>query len=268
MMQVPAAQLEQASQLWRVIELQKTGNIDEAISMWEGMRLPRETDHWRLLMLGVAYMQNAEFEKSAEALEESQAMVPDNPVAHYALGLLLLYEAEDADEWYDASGTDPFRLAVAPDRAPKTRSMHRLAAMMAFERAVALADRVNLNQPLLTAGWQTSDESVPLMLVAIPRVADAVEVFGGERFEGRSHLALALLHMHRDGLMHAEQHLDSAAELGEPTGRVFRQLGEKFEESNLPADAMRAHLKAFSHGGGAASLNDAWRTFGRLFSGE
>jgi tetratricopeptide (TPR) repeat protein len=259
-----------AAEMWKAIELQKTGNIDEAVSMWEGMRLPRETDHWRLLMLGVAYMQNGNHKQAEEALNESKSMMPENPVVFYTLGLLWLGRADSADEWYDASGMDPFRLAstASPDSVPLTRSMYQMAAMMAFERAVGLADKANLDQPLLPENWQVPDGNSTSVAVTTPRVRDALEVFEGDRFEGRSHLALGLMHMQRGGLEHAEKHLDSAAELGEPTGSAFHKLGQEFEKQDAASEAMRAHLKAYSHGGGAACLEDAFRQFGRAMIGR
>jgi hypothetical protein len=133
--------------------------------------------------------------------------------------------------------------------------------MTFFQRAIDLAENVNLDQVLLPAEWSVPDDHTLSMPVMTPCVRDALQVFGGERFEGRSHLALGLLHMQRGSLEAAEEHLDSAAQLGEPTADFFRQLGEQFDKEGLSGDAMRAHLKAFSHGGGIGCLEQAVKEF-------
>jgi hypothetical protein len=46
--------------IWKAIELQKEGNIDDALAMWNALRLPATTEHWRLLMIAVAHMQNGD----------------------------------------------------------------------------------------------------------------------------------------------------------------------------------------------------------------
>jgi hypothetical protein len=221
-------------------------------------------------MLGVAHMQNGDDHRSEELLCEAKSMAPENPVIDYALGLLWLGRADAADEWYDATGIDPFRLAsMSPqDRVPRTRSMYQLSALMAFERAVRLADKANLDQSLIPDQRTVPGENARFLPITTPRARDALEVFGGERFEGRSHLALGLMHMQRGALDHAEKHLDSAALLGEPTGDAFHDLGKKFEGEDATSEALRAHLKAFSHGGGAACLQDAFEQFGRAMIGK
>jgi tetratricopeptide (TPR) repeat protein len=258
-----------AAELWKAIELQQSGNIDAAIATWEVIRLPHETEHWRLLMLGVAHMQNGNMPKALDALDDSKWRMPDNPLVYYALGLAALQQADVADEWYDALELDPFRLAnYSPERVPMTRSMYRLAATMAFERAIELARYVDLDQTLLPAAWVLPEGNSHSVALMVPRVRDAVAVFHGERFEGRSHLGLALLHMERGGLKHSELHLDKAADLGEATGEEFRELAEQYETEGCSADAMRANLKAFAHGGGVASLQDAWHSFGKAMMGR
>jgi len=258
-----------AVELWKAIQLQKEGNVDEAIALWETARLPSETDHWRLLMLAIAYMENGDNHRAEQLLREADSMAPDNPVIDYALGLLWLSQADAADEWYDASSLDPFRLTStsSQESTPRTRSMYQLAALMSFEQAVKLADKVDLDQSLLGEGL-TLGENERSKQITTPRARDALEVFGGDRFEGRSHLALGLMYMQRGGLKHAEEHLDCAALRGEPTGSAFHDLGKKFEEENAASEAMRAHLKAFSRGGGIACLEDAFEQFGRAMTGE
>jgi tetratricopeptide (TPR) repeat protein len=268
-MEMPRDPFGLAAELWKAIELQQSGNIDAAIETWEAVRLPRETEHWRLLMLGVAYLQRNDIDHAVAALEQSEEMMPDNPVVYYAFGLAAMQQAATADEWYDALNVDPFRLAAYPPTdVPLTRCHYRLIATMAFERAVELAPYVDLDETLLPAAWVIPEGRELSVALMVPRARDALKVFGGDRFEAKSHKALGWLHLERGALAHCENHFDRAADLGEATGDAFRELAEQYEEAGHPQDAMRANLKAFSHGGGAAALEDAWRSFGKALIGN
>jgi len=251
--------------IWRALEFQQRGEIDAAIEIWQAVRLPAGTDHWRLLMLGIAYLQADRMEDATHALDRSKEMMPDNPVVYYAIGLVELQKANSADEWYDATSLDSFRMVSqhGTNRAPLTRSLYRLRATMAFERAIELARYVDMDQTLLPEAWVLPDEHVPSMALMVPRVRDALEAFEGDRFESRAHLALGLLYMDRGSFTETETHLDKAAELGEATGKAFRELALRLEQDEMANDAMRVYLKAFAHGGGATCVGDAWRAIER-----
>jgi len=291
--EIPAGPAEDtfrlASEIWNAIEFQKEERIDEAVEAWTRLRLPAETDVWRLVALGHAHLQLAEYEKAAEVLSEAKYAAPENAVVHYVIGMLWLAKAETALEWHDAPGVDTSRLAAwqPMDIAPNSKSMYGLAAVMCFERAVTLARQVNLDEPLLTIAGPTTDEfttdefttdelttqgltdwMVPgsgelAMPVVVPTVRNLLSAFDADSFEGRSHYALGVLHTERDVLDHAERHLDRAAALNQPTGAAFRDLGEKLEQREKYGDAMRMFLKSFSHGGGITTVGQALENAGK-----
>ncbi len=246
------------SQTWNAIELQRAGRMDEAVEAWNRVRLPWETDVWRLVALGYAHLQLAEVDQAVAVLSEAKYAAPDNAVVHFAIGTLWLVKSETASEWPDAIDYDATRLVggVPLDVAPNTRSMYRLAAVMCFERAVKLAHQVNLEEPLLPGAWMVPESDELAMPVATPTVRDLLSAFDGDTFEGRSHLALGVLHTERDMLEHAERHLDQAAALGQPTGAAFRDLGERLEHRGQFGDAMRVFLKSLSHGGGVNTVGE------------
>jgi tetratricopeptide (TPR) repeat protein len=269
MVEIPAPPAEDpfvvASQVWNVIELQKAGRIDEAVEAWTRLRLPAQTDAWRLIALGYAYLQLAEYERAAEVLCEAKYAAPDNAVLDFVIGTLWLAKAETAFEWQDAPSVDASRLvAWQPlEIAPNTPSMYRLAAVMCFERATKLAGQVNLDEPLLTGEWMVPESDELAKPFAAPTVRDLLSAFGADKFEGRSHLALGVLHTERDVLDHAERHLDRAAALSEPTGAAFRDLGERLEQRGQFGDAMRVFLKSLSHGGGLDTVGKALENGGK-----
>lgn len=267
--EIPAAPVEDpfvvASQTWNAIELQKAGRMDEAVEAWTRLRLPVPTDVWRLIALGHAYLQLADYERAAEVLCEAKYGAPDNAVVDFVIGTLWLAKAETALEWHDAPGIDASRfVAWQPmEIAPNTASMYRLAAVMCFERATKLAGQVNLDEPLLAGEWMVPESDELAMPIAAPTVRDLLSAFRADRFEGRSHLALGVLHTERDVLDHAERHLDQAAALSEPTGAAFRDLGERLEQRGHFGDAMRVFLKSLSHGGGLDTFGKALENGGK-----
>ncbi|MBM4000563.1 MAG: hypothetical protein FJ297_13680 [Planctomycetes bacterium] len=256
---------ERATAIWNAIELQRAGQVDEAVEAWIRLRLPEKTDVWRLVALAYAHMPRADHAAAADVLSEAKYAAPENAVVHFAIGTLWLAKAESAYEWRDSPNSQLHRLAAwGPiDVAPNTKSMYRLAAVMSFERAAESARNVNLDEPLIEEIRAVPEADDLAMPIAAPTVRDLLSAFEADAFEGRSHLALGVLHAERNMLAHAERHLDQAAALGQPTGAEFRDLGARYEESAQFSHAARAYLKAMSHGGGVGSLGRALENAGR-----
>jgi tetratricopeptide (TPR) repeat protein len=243
-----------AALVWQAMQEQRAGEAARALALWNQVQLPPPTDVWRKVAIAMAELQLTDTQQAEQTLLAARNEAPQNALVHYVIGILRLTQSESADEWYDASGLDPTRLAAAPaEESTHTRTMYELAAMMALERAVLYAPQVCSDEPLLPDEWTRSPDFEVTMPLATPLVQDLLEALGIEAYEGRSHLVLGDLHRMRGSLEHAEEHLDQAAHAGIPTGEAYQHLGSAYEQQGMSAEAARAYLKAMSHGPAVAA---------------
>ncbi len=255
--------------LWRVLELHRNGDLEEAIVGWQQVKLPREA--WRNVGLAAAYLRNGNLEEAATILDYALTMEPNNAVLHYYNAISLLSKAVDAPEWYDAAPTPRMLLAAqTPDRATRASTLYRLGAISEFEKAIELAKVLNLNERLyppvvfadvpsygpIGSGVANSmfvmlpngEYYEPLyqtpMPIEPPTVADLLDAIGADEFEGKAHNMLAPLYLDRGLLQQAEEHMDAAVGLDMNVLDGYRQLADRYDACGQYGDAFRANLKA------------------------
>jgi tetratricopeptide (TPR) repeat protein len=230
-------------QLWRILANHRQGEAQAALDGWEQVRLPSDTEVWRHVARGMALLQLGEFERAAWALERAESMQVDNPVVHYAIGILRLEQAHTAREWYDAVGPTLVRLAAYRPRevVPNSKSMYELAAMMEFEAALENADKLERTLVLSMPDHRVQ-ETAPLATVR-----DLLMAIGMDRFEAQSHNILGAMYIDRGNAAQAEEHLDAAVAQGASVVYGYRDLGALYEQEGRHSDAFRAYLKAMGH---------------------
>lgn len=231
-------------ELHRALAAQQRGDWQEAIDVWESIRLPIETEVWRHVALAAAHLDGRQTTETAEALEAASELQPENAVVHYFVALWRLNQADTARQWNDAAGpTDIVLIAHVPyEMLPNTRTMYRLAARDEFEKAIAMAAYVDRDQPLIAPEW-TGTWS------AAPTVGELLFAVGAERFEADSHHALGALLLEYGQAVQAEEHLDAASALGSDVVYGYRDLAREYEQQARPIDAARAYAKQLKQGG-------------------
>ncbi len=225
-------------QVWQALELQHNQHYDAAITAWLRVEMPCETQVWKQVALGQAYLATGEIEDASEALLRAYDLHAGNPVVHYFLGLLRLEQAYVANEWLDAVGPRRAALVTFPPSfiVPNTKSMYQFAAAMELEEALRLAPDLWADEPLVA-----NDGAARVALE--PTVGDLLLAVGADKFEAKAHNMLSYLYLERDALEMAEEHMDAAALGGLPIiGYV--DLAERYVELGQHTDAARAYLKA------------------------
>ena len=141
--------------LWRLLDLQRGGHVEEAIAEWQTIPLPRATEVWRHIALAQAYLAGGQIKEAAAALETADLFEPENAVLHYYCGVLRLEQARHAHEWYDAIETSTRFVSyfLPTDVVPNTKSMYRLAAKQELELAIELAPRLVTDPLLAPTDW-------------------------------------------------------------------------------------------------------------------
>ena len=228
--------------LWQVLSEQHNEHYEEALAMWDDMIMPCETEVWKHVAMGQAYLATGEVERAAEALHEAGQLEPQNPVVHYLTGILRLEQAYLADEWYDAMGPAQTRfVSVRPPMiVPNTKSMYKLSALHEFEKAIASAPDVWFDQSLLPPGW-------PSQAALEPTVGDLLMAISADQFVANSHNSLSYLYLETGALAEAEHHMDEAAAAGLTIVYGYYDLAEEYEKLGEHGDAARAYLKATQH---------------------
>jgi tetratricopeptide (TPR) repeat protein len=243
--------------LWRILELHRMGQVEEAIAAWREANLPCETDGWRDIAVAAAYLQAGELMEAQRHLDAALEFEPENAVAHYYAGLLRLAQAKGARNWNDALGPPTIMLVAMPTITPNTRAMYELAAMMEFRAAIELADRIDPEAPLAPYTWVAPDmHTLPLVT---PTVGDLLVALGADRFPARAHNMLGAMYTDRGLCEEAEIHIDAAAAEGMVAPFAYRDLGAVMETEGRHEDAARVYMKAFRHGD--ANLLPAWKAF-------
>lgn len=235
-------------QLWNVLELHRQGQVEEVIGAWSETPLPCESEVWRYVCLGAAYLQSGQLEDAADMLSAADMLEPDNAVVHYFVGILRLQQAADAREWWEPPPSPATLVSWTPSRiAPNTPSMYKLAAIAELERTLELAPYLQRDQILIAPGWEDMEsQSIP----RLPAIVDDVLVaIGADNFEGKAHNMLGELALGRDWLAQAEYHMDAAADSGLSIVYGYQDLADRYEAEGQYLDAFRACLKQVAHGG-------------------
>jgi tetratricopeptide (TPR) repeat protein len=223
--------------IWRVLELHRCENHEEAIRAWNELSLPQEMDVWKWIGVAQASIASDRLDQAEELLDRAIESHPENAVAFYFRGVLRLQQAHLAYEWPEV-GLPRIRLALLKPRhiVPNTRSMYELAATIDFEWSIELAHVLRRDEVLGTDCCATEEESNPT-------VADLLVALSAENFEAKAHNVLGNLFLKRGALEIAEQHLDSAALGHLEVASGYRELADKYHAHGRHRDAMRANLK-------------------------
>lgn len=237
---------QRAMELWAALDLHAEDPA-AAREAWETKGLLPPNATWRMVAVGVTYLQTENPGKALELFVEAARRDGDNPVVHYCLGMTRLVQAEKAMQWYDAIGPENTRYVAyrgPGDLAPNTKSMYHLAAIMEFRKTLELMPNLDLGESLMGIDWVVPDEYTLDMPVATPTVGDLLHAVGAENVAGKSHHALGELYVVQGSLAMAEQHLDEAHELGLAVANSYRKLAKEYEREGKNVEAARAYMKA------------------------
>jgi tetratricopeptide (TPR) repeat protein len=260
----PVRTNEPNQRIWRVIQLHRAGQVEEAIVYWQRNEMAAVAQPWRNVALAAAYLQTGQLQMAEEQLDAAQATNPANGVVHYYTGLLRLAQADRAHDWYDVPTTPAIMLIALPQVFPNTRGMYETMAMQELQMAIEFADATDLQAPLAPEAWAAEDmHYLPLVT---PTAADLVEALGADHFAARAHNVLATLNLERGLADEAEEHLDAAALERMHDPLAYRKLAQAYEHEDRGTDAARAYLKGFRRGD--ANLIPAIRAFIHLWKGD
>ncbi|MBP90616.1 MAG: hypothetical protein CMJ64_28555 [Planctomycetaceae bacterium] len=251
----PVAEEDVSMKVWQAIDAQYHEDFDTAIVLWEAIQMPCETEVWKHVALGQAYLATDEVENATAALAMAEKLEPENPVVHYFVGVLRLQQAYLADEWNDAEGPRTTVLVAYPphDVVPNTQSMYRLKAMMELEDAIKFAPQLHLYKSLVPDAWPTE-------AAMAPTVHDVLLATRANNCAAKAHNMLGDLYLQRGSLEQAEQHMDAAVAGGLSVVYGYSELAEEYENAGRHSDAMRAYLKATQEEPSKiAPLRKAWK---------
>ena len=232
--------------LWRIIELHRMGQVEEAIAAWERADVMCGTEVWRNVAIAAANLQAGRLEQAEAQLDAALETEPENAVAHYYVGLLRLAQAQGARNWLDMIGPPQIMLIAMPLVAPNTRDMYEMMAMQELAKAIEFAPAMDLTAPLAPYAWATQDtQYLPLVT---PTVGDLLQALGADRYPARAHNVLGTMYTERGLWEEAEEHLDAAAAERMNGPLAYRRLGRQLEAEGRYEDATRMYVKAFRNG--------------------
>jgi tetratricopeptide (TPR) repeat protein len=232
--------------LWRIMELHRMGQVDEAIAQWQQVDEMCGAEVWRHVAVAAAYLQAGDLEKAEIHLDAALEMEPQNAPAHYFTGLLRLAQAKGARNWPDMIGPPAVMFISLPAVVPNTRDMFELMAMQELRKAIELAPALDLEAPLAPDVWAAED--VQYLPLVTPTVGDLLAALAADRYPVRAHNVLGMMYTERGLFEEAAEHVDAAAaeRMNGPT--TFRELGAALEAEERYDDAMRVYMKAFRNG--------------------
>ena len=249
----------QQDQVWRVMQMHRNGELNEAVIAWTLIQLPPQVEEWQQLATAAALLELGNWEEAAPILKMANELYPDNPVVHYYQALLHLEQAAAAHEWNDALGPTNVRLAIYPGSTNLNhpRSFYELLAIQELERTLRLAENVPWDEPLVDAGNSVGS-------AAVPRVGDLLQTLGAKAMVANSHNVLGELYLKHGDTTLAEKHMDEAVGNGACVFDGYRELGKVYVEQGRHLDAARAYAKAIEHGEGFAlptqgMLENLWK---------
>lgn len=232
--------------LWRILELHRRGQVDDAIAAWDKAGAICGTEVWRNVATAAANLQAGRLQVAEEQLDAALEFDADNAVAHYYVGLLRLVQAQGAKNWFDVIGPPEIMLIALPQVAPNTRDMYELMAMQELAKAIEFSPNLDLDAPLAPYAGATPD-AMYLPLVT-PTVGDLIQALGADHFPARANNMLGRMCIVRGMVDEAESHLDAAAEERMNGPRDYCQLAQLLESKGRHEDAVRVYLKAFRNG--------------------
>jgi tetratricopeptide (TPR) repeat protein len=232
--------------LWRIIELHRMGQVDEAIAQWQQADEMCGVEVWRHVAVAAAYLQAGDLEQAEVQLDAALEMEPQNAPAHYFVGLLRLAQARGAENWPDMIGPPAMMFIALPAVVPNTRGMYELMAMQEFAKAIEFAEQIDLDAPLAPDVWAAED--VKYLPLVTPTVGDLLTAIGADHYPARAHNALGMMFTERGSFEEAEEHLDAAAAERMNGTTAYRELGAALEAEARYDDARRVYLKAFRTG--------------------
>jgi tetratricopeptide (TPR) repeat protein len=232
--------------LWRIIELHRRGQVDQAIAQWQQADEMCGSEVWRHVAVAAAYLQAGDLEQAEAELDAALEMEPQNAPAHYFVGLLRLAQARGAKNWPDMIGPPAVMFIALPAVVPNTRGMYELMAMQEFAKAIELAPTLDLQALLAPDVWAAED--VKYLPLVTPTVGDLLAALSADRYPARAHNVLGTMLTERGLFDEAEEHLDAAAaeRMNGPT--AYRDLGAALEVEERYDDAVRVYMKAFRNG--------------------
>jgi tetratricopeptide (TPR) repeat protein len=226
---------EMAARLWMTLENHRAGCFGEALAGWQQIQLPDATVIWGHIAHAALMLQVGDLEQAAIELDLARRMDLDHPLVAYYTGILRLEQAAQAARIPDGMPEGNLRLvAHVPARGEDRAEVYRMLARVELGRAIALADRVRLDERLIA-----TEDPLHQQLV-VPHVGDLLVALGADNFVGKAHQMLFDLDLARGELTQAEQHLDAAVALGLPPLFGYHDLAEAYQAADRPEDALRA----------------------------
>lgn len=217
----PLRTIEPNQVLWRIIELHRMGQVEEAIAQWERAGEMCGSEVWRHVAVAAAYPQAGDLEQAEAQLDAALEMEPQNAPAPAVMFI------------------------ASPAVAPNTRDMYELMAMQEFAKAIELAAAIDLEAPLAPDAWAAED--VQYLPLVTPSIGDPLLAIGADRYPARAHNVLGQMLTERGLFEEAKEHLDTAAAEQMNGPKAYRDLSADVEAEGR-YDDMRVLLKAFRNG--------------------
>jgi tetratricopeptide (TPR) repeat protein len=216
---------EAAARLWRILELQRTGQAAEALAGWEQLRLPAETAHWRDLAMGAALLQLGDLKQAHQHLEAARQYAPANPLVAYEMGLLRLEQRAAVGRVPELFDRNLRLVAFAP---ADDRAVFEMLAIRELQDAIFRAAALRPDERLLPTDMNMEETFI------VPCVADLLLAMGADNFVGKAHNQLFGLHLDRGELLAAELDLDAAVATGIAPLYGYQDLAEAYATANQP----------------------------------
>jgi tetratricopeptide (TPR) repeat protein len=242
--------------LWKTLAVHRNDEIDLAITGWKLIPLPAESEIWRNVALAAAYLTKGDLKSADGELSVALRRAPDNPVVRYHIAIFRLEEAATAPLWPDAAEPAKMKFVNLPAVVPNSKAMLRLAAADELERAVEVAERLDIHKPLIPADWTVEPSLRPV-------VADLLLAIRADHFHGTAHSTLGYLLMECGALERAEEHFDKATRLEAEVLDGYTELSDLYAAEGRHLDAARADLKAARNGPAITGLRHALRHFSK-----
>jgi tetratricopeptide (TPR) repeat protein len=234
-----------AMNVWQTLEAHRQSNWELAVVMWAGVTLPGENQVWRHIGAAQAHLRMAQLDAAAAELELARGIHPENALVRYFTALLRLEESALADDWYDPQVSQDVVFVSHMPVVPNSRSMFKLAAINELKAAIAHAQDIHEDTPLVSV-------DSPTEAALLPTVGDLLSATGSTCFDGKAHNMLSALHLEYGQAAAAEEHLDAAHHAGITIIFGYTDLGEHYQAVGRHSDATRAFAKAIARQPGAA----------------
>ncbi len=259
--------LDLINELWAVMDLHRDGNVHEAIVRWKRIRLHKDAEVWRQVAIAAAHLKTGNVDAVVDVLEHAILIDPNNALVHYYWGFLFVA----GNNHTSPTSGEPVRSTTS----------HTLEAIRELNKAIELADQIDLDQHLASpvvltnrtwekTGIGVKQAVVPVLpngpfrsplqdpaLATVPTVGDLLVAIDADNFIAKAHQMLGPLYIERGMLTEAESHLDEAARLGMLVLDDYRELADAYDAREQFENSIRANLKATALGGGIEARRKA-----------